>query len=282
MPSMRFLSYAFLVLTLFIMGCEDDDPQNTIVEIIDPTPQEEEEVSQPLSYFSLFQDDIWEYDVTVDEMESTPETLEVIGTTTIDGALYSDLEASAESASFMNILFAAGALTEVDGKLLYTGEVAFPLDEENEILLDVPLFTIYDSAIESADILVDQFTQTITQEIENIPVTVTAIVSSTSGVILNNQTLNGLTFESTLSSTIEINVSITADILGIPVAVLPSQNVFVISNIYGENVGLVQSNVTFEYEFIDVTPFGIELPFPQTASATTDQLITAFEVTGDD
>lgn len=274
---MRATIYILLAFSLLSLSCEDDDSLED-TQSIDPLP---EETITP-SYFSLVTSDLWEYDVTADEIENTSETLEVSGSTTVNGSEFTNFETSTESISFMNNLFSVGALAEIDGRLLYTGSINIPLDADNQITVDVPPFTLYNSSLEINGSNIDQTTQTITQEVENIPLTITTTVTSISGGILDNVTINSYNFSSVLVSNLNINVLVTAEVFGIPITILPSQDVFVVTNTYALNVGLVNSEVDFQYELSDLSQTGIEIPFPQSAQNSSSQTIASFEVAGDD
>lgn len=276
-------SYTYLLLLLIIPLYSCDNASDEAEDIIDiATDGDEEETPVLYSYYSLTTGDNWQYDVTLDENEPTQDELEVTGPVTINGEVYTDLEASVESTGFMTNLFANGALAEANGILRYTGEVTVPLDAQNEVTLEIPVIKLYDEAVQIAGNPVDQVTQTITQEIDGVPVTIDAVISTTSGSTVENLVVNDILFPRVIKATFTVNATITATILGVDIAILPAQDVIIANNTYAENVGLVNSDLNFQYEFIDLTPFGVELPFPQSTENFINQIITTYEVAADD
>lgn len=236
-----------------------------------------------LRYYSLAMGDRWEYDVETQDMEATRDSLSVAENTVIEGEEFSTFEASLVSNGFMTAFLANGALRETDIRLLYTGAITIPF-AENEIELELPITPLFDQAAALGDEL-SSVTQTMVQEIEQagmvIPLTITATVTTVQAGLEENVMVGPFTFDSVISASLNMTATITAEVSGIPIIVLQEQPVLAVNNTYAQNVGLVQSTVNFNYEFVDLTPFGIELPFPQTASLSSAQTIASFEVSAD-
>ena len=275
--------YTLLALSLFItfISCSDSDEDTQSTTDMSESEDQMEDATV-YSYYSLTTGDNWQYDVTTDDMDTTQDNLEVIGLTEINGTNFTDFESNVDSAGFITNLIAAGGLVESEGTLRYSGEVTIPLDETNNISLLIPEIKLYDQSITTAGTQVDQITQTITQEIEGIPVTIDAFVTSTSGNTIENSSINGVTFPRVLTATLTINATISASILGVQVTLLESQDVIITTNTYAQNIGLVNSDLDFQYEFEDLSSFGVTLPFPESASSFTNQVITTYDVAGDD
>ncbi len=235
----------------------------------------------PNSYFSRTQGDQWNYESTTSMNETTQDTLVVVGDVVINNDTFTDLEVNMGNGGFMTGLFSTGGLREIDAVLEFTGSLVFPIDDINEITIEIPLITLYDETV-AAGILLDQVEQTVTQDIDNIPVTITTAASTYSAGIDQNVTINGNTFNQVIKGNLLINTTITATIIGIPVTILEAQDIAVIENMYAQNVGLVASDFSFNYEFVDLSPFGITLPFPQTGNGSSQQLIVSYEVAADD
>lgn len=289
--------YFLLLFTAsLLIGCNDDEPSNTDddSEMMEEMMEEEsendnddddpDETDATFRYYSLAMEDHWEYEIESESMESTSDTLTVSENTVIEGEDFSTFNSSAVRAGFMTNLLASGALRETETQLLYTGTITIPF-EENEIELSLPITPLFDQTAVIGDEL-SSFTETIVQEIEQagmtIPLTITATITTVQAGLEENATIGPFTFERLISGSLNIRASITAEVLGIPIILLQEQNVLAVNNSYAQDVGLVESTVSFNYEFEDLSPFGIELPFPQTGSQESTQTVISYEVSADD
>jgi len=290
--------YLLLVLPILFLAVASCDSEDDSTETPDTTSQtddsdddtgdgtdddtdDQNDQMEPLSYFSLTAGDQWNYESTTDMNETTQDTLSVIGDVIIDDVMFKDLEVNMENGGFMTGLFSTGGLREENTILEYSGAISFPLDDMNTIDIEIPLLKLYDESIPQG-MLIDQIEQVVEQEIDGTPITVTTVVSSYSQGLNQNVTINGFPFESTINSNLTINATITATLLGITVTVLEPQDILVVENAYAQNIGLVSSDLNFNYEFVDLSALGITLPFPQTGSGTSQQLVVDYEVAGDD
>ncbi len=267
-------SIAFAAIPL-LLSCDAQDEAEELIEVV-TNPGDED-----YSYYSLSTGDSWIYDVTVDNLDTQEDFLAILSTTTNGGATFAQFEGADTNIGFMSTLLGNGALSESNDILRYTGALVVTLDGENEISLDIPLLALYDENATIGD-QVDELRQTVTQEIDGVPVTVDATITTEYLGIAENFAVNGFVFNRALSARFTVNVTITATVLGVPVTLLTPQDVIIATNAYAENVGLVDSTLNFDYEFVDLSGFGIVLPFPETSSNIIVQQVTSYEVAADD
>ena len=181
----------------------------------------------------------------------------------------------------MTGLLGNGFIQNLDTKLVYQGSLNIPVDPDNPIQIDIPEAIVYDLEMPVGSILsVNE--QSITQDLDGFPITIDVVASTIQGGLVTNFTVNGQTFEKAVQSSLVVTATISTVILGFPVTLLNTQEVFVAENTFGINVGLVASTATLDYEFVDLTPFGITLPFPPTGTTVSIQEIDSFVVTQDD
>lgn len=282
----KYFPYVLFAICLALFNCDSNDDSSGNTDDMNQsddtnTSTDETDPIEPNSYFSRTQGDQWNYESITAMNETTQDTLVVVGDVIINNETFTDLEVNMDNGGFMTSLFSAGGIKEEDAVLEFSGNLVFPIDDENEINIEIPLLKLYDENIASG-MLLDQVEQTVTQDINDIPVTITTIASSYSAGLDQNVSINGNDFDQVLHANLLINTTITATIFGIPVTILEPQDIVVIENSYAQNVGLVASNFSFNYEFVDLSPFGITLPFPATGNGSSQQFIVSYEVAGDD
>ncbi|MFT5861946.1 MAG: CheY-like chemotaxis protein [Flavobacteriales bacterium] len=264
----------FLIASFFFMSCDSTDEANEILEDLEDTILFED------MYFSLFVGDTWRYNVSVDAMPATQDTLTVLNDQNAPIG-FAKLEASPTSTGFMTGLLGNGFIQELDNKLVYQGFLDLPVDPDNPIQIDVAEAIVYDLQMPSGSTL-SVIEQTITQDLNGIPITIDVVATTIQRNIITNYTVSGQTFEKAVQSSLVVTATISAEILGFPVTLLNTQEVFVAENTFGLNVGLVASTATLDYEFVDLSPFGITLPFSPSATSVSIQEIDSYVVTLND
>lgn len=276
-----------LVLSTFLFSlesCSNSDDTEEMTEMgsgeegsDDDNSNGDEEEDMALSYYALKTNDRLIYDVSTGEMEATKDTLTVVAPVMQDDQIFADLEASETSTGFMSNLLGGGLLLEENAQLVYSGTLTIAVDPENPFTVEIPSSIVYDEAV-AAGVQLSSNNQTITQEIDGQPITIDVIATTRQLNIIENYTVNGFTFESAIQSELTVNATISTEIFGITVTLLEAQDVVVATNFYGQDTGLVDSTVNFQYEFVDLSPFGIELPFPSAASNVSTQSVIDIRV----
>ncbi len=226
-------------------------------------------------FFSLSFQDTWTYDVTQDE-DTQEDTLNIIQVF-LDGT--ADLQSPDPAVGIMTLVFDRGTLQEDDNDaLIYNGVVDFQLTEDASLTLDLSNAIVYDPT-QALDTVIYTDTQTVTQEIEGLPITFDVTITSTQ---LENDLANleagGMVFEEVIRSNLTIEASGSITVAGVAIELLQPQVIYDITNEYAMNVGLVNSVTNFQYTLEDV---GVELPFPSEVSSVITQVISNFDVAED-
>jgi len=262
-----------LMASIFLFSCDSKEEANEIFDDL------EDEIIFSDTYFSLFVGDTWRYNVAVDAMPATKDTLTVVNDQNTPIG-FAKLEASPTSTGFMTGLFGNGFIENQNTKLVYQGSLELPVDPDNPIQINIAEAIVYDIELPSGTIL-STIEQTVTQDVNGFPLTIDIVATTHQLGLLENYVVNGQTFEKALQSALVVTATISTEILGIPITLLNPQEVLVVENTFGINVGLVASTSTLDYEFVDLTPFGITLPFPPSATTVSVQEIDSYELTSD-
>lgn len=265
---------SLIIACAFLIGCDGKDEANELLDEL------EDEIIFADTYFSFFVGDTWRYNVTVDAMPATKDTLTVVNDQNAPTG-FAKLEASPSSTGFMTGLLGNGFIKVEDSKLIYQGSLILPIDPDNPIEINIGEVIVYDEEMPGGTILTT-VEQNITQDVNGFPLTIDIIATSRQTGASTNFVVNGQSFEKAIHSSLVVTATISTEILGLPIILLNPQEVLIVENTYGINVGLVASTSTLDYEFVDLTPFGITLPFPPAASSVSIQEIDSYEVTADD
>ena len=252
---------SLIIASTFLISCDGKDEANEILEDF------EDQIIFVDTYFSFFVDDTWRYNVAVDAMPATKDTLTVVNDQNAPSG-FAKLEASPSSTGFMTGLLGNGFIKVEDSQLIYQGSLSLPIDPDNPIDINIGEVIVYDEEI--------------TQDVNGFPLTVDIIATSRQTGTSTNYTVNSQIFDKAIHSSLVVTATISTEILGLPIILLNPQEVLLVENTFGINVGLVSSTATLDYEFVDLTPFGITLPFPPTATSVSIQEIDSYEVTADD
>jgi len=227
---------SFLLL-FFIASCTDDDDGGSTDD--DSTAQD-----NPLSgdFFPSNADNEWNYDVT----NTNNETDDSLNST---DRLYLDtpgdpfiLKANTGvSNGTMTGILTNGTLSKTDITLNATGQLAISVDGLEDINIPYTDAILYNlNAADGSEL--SSFTGTITQTIQSFPVTInytlkTAQVKNWSGIDINGQAYSDVT-QSTFI--LNMKIDITLPIVG-EKPVVDEQDALIITNYFGKNIGLIQT-----------------------------------------
>jgi hypothetical protein len=267
--------FLFLCITV---SCSSDNGD------LEPVNQENN-----ANYFPLVAENTWSYnnvqETEGEENQESTDVLTVNSTTTIFGNTYFNFLQDEIQEGFTTALFANGAVRKDNSKLIYKGTLNFEFDGIDPIEIHITDATVYNkTAIEGMQLY--ELNNTVTQTIMDIPVTISFTIRTEDAGQLENLTVGTEEFTDVIASKVIVNVDISAsfDILGTPVTIpiLMSQDVINATNYYASDIGLVYSDVLFEYQLEDLSQFNIELPFPESATINSTQSITDWNVTLED
>lgn len=241
-----------ICLALAMIGCSSDDETTT--------PPEESNSN----YFPLTVGNSWTYnnERAVDQQPSTQsqETMTVADSSEENGNTYYELDTdnSLEGGLVTNIL-SNGKLTKINGELMYTGNYEVEIPNFDPLQLPIEA-TIY-SKTASAGTELTNVSQTIQEEIDVqgqlVPVSLDYNIVTTNEGFLPSVTINGEEFQDVLQANLVVSASITAALGPIEVTLLAEQEVVTVTNYYADGVGLIHSEATINYEFEDLSNYGV-------------------------
>ncbi|MAN26565.1 MULTISPECIES: hypothetical protein [Mesonia] len=247
---MKLPKYLFYFLVSFaIISCSDDDNNDA-----------EETIS---NHFPLTVGNSWTYnnETTYQDGASTnsQETLTVESTSEEQGVTYYKLEsdASINEKGFFTGILTAGSLIMADNQLIYNGELSvdlsgFGLDLDN---LSIPLnnIIVFDAEANSGENLT-QINDVITRNVNlpqvgTVPFTIEYNLRTVQNEFLNSYTVNEEEFQDVLSAGIIVNLEISVSLSGFQIPILQSQDAIQMTNYYADNVGLIKSETSINYDF---------------------------------
>ena len=247
---MKLPKYLFYFLVSFaIISCSDDDNNDA-----------EETIS---NHFPLTVGNSWAYnnETTYQDGASTnsQETLTVESTSEEQGVTYYKLEsdASINEKGFFTGILTAGSLIMADNQLIYNGELSvdlsgFGLDLDN---LSIPLnnIIVFDAEANSGENLT-QINDVITRNVNlpqvgTVPFTIEYNLRTVQNEFLNSYTVNEEEFQDVLSAGIIVNLEISVSLSGFQIPILQSQDAIQMTNYYADNVGLIKSETSINYDF---------------------------------
>jgi len=238
------------------------------------------------NYMAFALDNNWTYDVTTDDgtnpATNTVDEITVDETTTINTYEYYGMAASAGSTGTMSQLFDQNFFRVDNGVTYMQGEFTLPLSNfggtDISIILDDA--KLIDETKANGTILTSQSDVT-AQTIGGFDLDITYTLKTVQRETLTSHTVGLETYSDIIKSDIVLSIKVTTEInIGVPIVVtiLDTQDILTINNFYADNIGLVDSDTVFTYTLEDLSGFGITLPFPDTATVTTAQEITAYTI----
>jgi len=262
-------SLFILFIATTIISCSSDDSPLTIPQTVTPTDY---------NVLPLTVGNNWTYDVSTDTgtppATTSTDVITADGTVMIDSKEYTDMSMSVGSTGTMSTLLDQNNYRSDAGITYMNGDFTFPLSQlggsDIVILLDDAKM-IDQNVAPGTEMSVENGTTN--QTVGGIDLDITYTLRTVQQETLANHTVDGQTFDNVVVS--DIIIRATATTVGIPLTILPSQDIYVIKNYYADGIGLIDSNATFSYELVDI---GQTLPIPLTGSAITTQQITTYTV----
>jgi len=242
------------------------------------------------SHLPLSAGNYWTYDVEITDPQTSTVTqsrdsLYVNTLTTINNLTYTDLDASATSSAFMTTFFAQNYIRTENEKLHVQG--TFDLDLSS-LGGNVHTIDINDAVFLDPNANVDtqlysdsgSITDPVTINGQNVTLTIDYTVKTVQKESLATMDVNGVTFNDISKSNLIISAKIDAQLSvgGFPVTVnvAPLQDINIVENYYAYNIGLIQSDNTFN---IDLNPtVANQLGIPTNINAPSNQKIDTYVI----
>ncbi|WP_055446050.1 hypothetical protein [Lacinutrix mariniflava] len=281
---MKNIAYSILILTIALANsCSSD---NNINDTLNPG-----EIETNDNYFPSTPNDYWNYNVTnidntTNETIITQDSLYVVSNS--QSTFMLDANNGIPANGPIIGLLSSGTLTNSNTTLVLDGALELPAEITDLIDFDIALnnFVLYNTEASINTVLASN-TNTITQDFNGYPLTITYQLTSTALDFNENLSLNGVSYSDVVSSKLALNLSIATEInvfgFPIPLAILDPQDILVSTNYYAVGIGLVQANSNTSYQ---ISPTAINtlaeaeitLPIPSSGSAIVNQEIADYYV----
>jgi len=244
---LRILSIALVMISLF--SCSSDDTSMNDTNNSD--------------YFPLTTGNEWNYinsSQTQGEQEVTNDEKLTI-TSENDNAYAFNSSADPLERGIITGILANGNLSKQNGQLVYNGEYVVDLSLYNLDNLTIPLtdLVVYDinaSAGENLSNISNTIDQTFNIQGQAIPLVIEYSLNTQQNEILESYSVSGTSYENVLKSSVSLTLEVNADII-VSIPLLEEQQVLTSSNYYAENIGLIYSENQANYNFEDLSQFGV-------------------------
>lgn len=244
---LRILSITLVMISLF--SCSSDDTS------VNDTNNSD--------YFPLTTGNEWNYSnssQTQGEQEVTYDEKLTI-TSENDNAYAFNSSADPLERGIITGILANGNLSKQNGQLVYNGEYVVDLSLYNLDNLTIPLtdLVVYDinaSAGENLSSISSTIDQTFNIQGQSIPLVIEYSLTTQQNEILESYSVSGSSYENVLKSSVSLTLEVNADIM-VSIPLLEEQEVLTSSNYYAENIGLIFSENQTNYNFEDLSQFGV-------------------------
>lgn len=234
------------------VSCSDDDSSINENEI--------------QNYFNLAVNNSWTYQNTYSSQnqstEEGSETLVVDELVTENGKDFYKLKSTnIEIPGLATSFLTSGQLhaSEDQSSLSYSGDLNLSLLENlPEINLDIQGLKLYDQRLSAGTNLYLK-EESISQSINDIPLTISVEVYSNYLGNVGSKTINGETYNDVISSEIIVKAKVTSSLAFATVTVLEQQDFFTSTLYFAPQIGLINSDTTIEATFEDLSSFGLPL-----------------------
>ncbi|PZD76465.1 hypothetical protein [Mesonia sp. K7] len=155
-----------------------------------------------------------------------------------------------------------GSLSKSGTKLLYTGTYTVNMQDLGFDPVDIDLenVVIFDANAGNNETLTTEsgtINQTVDVQGQNIPFTINYTIATTQQEILNTYDVAGTIYDDVLVSALDVHLEVKADFGIASFDVLAEQNVLKSINYFGSDVGMIYSTNAINYEFEDLTAYGL-------------------------
>lgn len=269
-------------LAVFALSCSDEGVQN---------PNNTNETATDGNYFPSTENDFWNYEVsntdnTTSETITSNDSLYVVSETANTFML--DVNEGMPANGTMNGFLSSGSLTRTNTALILNGTLELPEEIASLFNFDITLndFILFDaSAVTNTELSAN--TNTISQDFNGLPITITYVLSTKALGNSENITLNDTLYNKVTASQLTLNISVSTIVsfggFPITVAILDPQDILVSTNYFADTIGLVQATSQSNYQISDTAIAALEaagqtLAIPTSGSSTNIQNLNIFFV----
>ena len=264
------MKYSLLILTVVTLGlisCGEDD-----------TPPS---INNTAEYFPLSLNSSWSY-TNESENQNNQDNMFVFGTQQENGVQYTNLDTQEEiPGGFMVGLLTQNLVRKDSGKLIINGTFGgVPIEGFPDISIPLNNAVLFDPNAQPGSQL-NFVSGTLEETIMELPLIIQYASTTTQEETLTSYSTDSETFTDVIHSSFILNVKISIEIPAInqQIVILEAQDVLVIDNYYAANIGLVFSQETLDYSFVDLenNPF-LEIDLPEQNTSISTATLTSFEI----
>ena len=255
------------MLTLGLISCGDDDA----------TPNS----NNTAAYFPLSLNSSWSY-TNESEDQNSQDNMFVFGTQQENGVQYTNLDTQElNSGGFMVGLLTQNLVRNDNGKLIVNGALGgVPIEGFPDISIPLNNAVLFDPNAQPGSQL-NFVSGTLEETIMELPLIIQYASTTTQEETLTSYSTDSETFTDVIHSSIILNIEISIEIPAINqlIPILVAQDVLVIDNYYAANIGLVFSQETLDYSFVDLedNPL-LEIELPEQNTSVSTATLTSFEI----
>lgn len=250
-----------------LFSCNTDDPSSDDTEQSGP------------EYYPLSANSSWTYNNQNEQIGASRDSLYVAGTQMENGNMYVNLDAETPASAFMSQFLSDNIIRTTATQLIIDGSLGAPIEGLPDISLPLSDMVLYDTTV---DITIDPelgvSNGSLIEEINGVPITINYGITSTMLGIPNTSTVEAPQLASQLTVNMEVIAMIPVGPITIPFTIMQSQDVLTAINTYTANIGLTNSTVLVEFTIEDLSAAGVELPFPESSSNASTQMIDTFVI----
>ena len=277
----------FLSVSFLIASCSSDDDSGTNPPTNNPPSD------NTGNYFPASENDYWNYDVEYtdsnDPNNNTTSSDSLYVASEANGIFTLGVNDNNLANGAMNGILVNGTLERTESTLVLDGSIAIPFPGFENSNIDFTDIVLYDLNGEDNTEL-SSASGSIEQEIDAggsigvVTVTIDYMISTHQ--INNNSSVmvNGSNYDMISTATSKVNMSISIPGPLGALYFIQNQDVYVSTNYFAENIGLVKSDTSIEYQVSDtfislIEAAGGEIPFPTSGAALNVQEMTDYMVT---
>ena len=256
-----------LALVVSVSACSNDDSNPAAGDSM-------------VNYYPLKSGNTWKYSVTND-LSTTEDILTVGGQTSIAGKSYFTMQAENVPTGFFTTTVNQKSLRNDNNTLLMTGTLDFDFGEVLPVNLELNDFILVKSSAVNAELL-STVSGTMTQNLNDIPLTVNYTLSTTNQTSMPTYTSQGEVYTDVKVVKFALNMKVVATLSfgGFPLnlTVLESQDVISSIQYYAKDKGMVHAETTISYNLQDLSNFPIEIPIPQSQTIISNEFLIDYSV----
>ncbi|WP_339834374.1 hypothetical protein [uncultured Flavobacterium sp.] len=257
--------FLLLGLSIFILSCSSDDSSDN---------------GDPATSLPIISGNYWTYDVFNHETANTPasfarDSVYVGNDTLINTVTFKKIKTLTIANGFYSGTLKDNGLRIDGNKMRISGSVNFSAGLPAALTFSVSDFIVLKENASIGEEL-SSTTGSFTQDFNSTPLTFYYSLRSVADGSQNSLASSGNNYSDITKTKVILNLRITAD-FGLPITVMPAQDVLVSTQYYSKNIGMVYNLTNINYT-LSTLPAGYQLPIPQTGSQTQEEFLDVYQV----